>query len=355
MAKQISPFASVGLTHVLPVVAVVASVVTVVVWRDLSLRTEQPPVTQAESASGARQDSAAVIGPRMTTPIASGVETLVVPLGSWVHKGQLIGTGGEVNEVPGEEVQRAQEMADATQQRLDDARRQLRDLEQQLTLARTDGEAIESRMVSSEARESRREVELRRSDEMLRLGEMAEVGHDRVATARDSASEAVESAQRAEWANASSVSGLELQIADARVRVADCERRARVAAARLQRAAQPVSSNQVVAPADGILVADDPETGRFGIAADPSSLAARTQVRAADISSLRVGQTATVIAKEHPAYRFTARVSAISGEPVETAEGAVFNVELELMNPDGLKLNNAAARVQFPPAVPANQ
>lgn len=100
-------------------VAVVASVVTVVVWRDLSFRTaEQSPVIQAESASRARQDSAVVIGPRMTTPIASGVETLVVPLGSWVHKGQLIGTSGEVNEVPGEEVQRAQEMADATQQRL---------------------------------------------------------------------------------------------------------------------------------------------------------------------------------------------------------------------------------------------
>jgi multidrug resistance efflux pump len=294
----------------------------------------------------ARQDAtnlilAGTIGPAITTPIVGRIWNLVVPLNTWVQRGEVIGN---------EAAQAAAGEREGAWHELEEARSVEQRAEAEVRQAEVELNAMQmqtSNMDTQEARAERAEVaaerEFEQREAMLRLGLTSQLDYSEAVTARASAEVAVTSisSNLAEAAVETDVLQAEAQAAQADLREATARRNAaEVAFEQLQGGPK---AEPTVSPADGILVASGQADGTsFGIASDPGQLCAYAMLRPADLMKIRVGQESVIVLDAQPSVTLHAEVGAISEDPVDSSDGSLYQVTFVVDNPGGTPLSGAA-------------
>jgi len=92
-------------------------------------------------------------------------------------------------------------------------------------------------------------------------------------------------------ADASAVTDATMRRQEARVRLAETERQWQFALP-ATRGVRRSGQLALVSPADGLLVARDPDAGTFGISSDPSAMRVQVQMPADELPRLRISQPA---------------------------------------------------------------
>jgi membrane fusion protein, multidrug efflux system len=292
---------------------------------------------------------AGAIGPMITTPIMGRNLNLVVPLNTWVRRGDVIGTA--VPQPPGEAGSAPQELQEAisAERRAQD---RIRQIEEDLGTLRARVGSMDDREVLAEtaAFDAERESEQRHT--LLRSGFTPDLKYDEAATARDSAEAAVDSIRLNAAVSALAMDDWEAEAQDAQAELDQATMRRHAAEIVFAQMRGGAVDGPIVSPADGIIVAfRQPEGTRFGIASDPRQLCAYALVRQADLMGVRVGQQALIVLDARPDVTFHAKVSTISETPVNSAEGDSYEVAFVVDNPRGAWLSGAAMHARMAPSL----
>lgn len=287
-----------------------------------------------------------VLSPVVTVPIDFPIVELAVPLNSYVVKGEVIGITYSAavpgQAAPGNEPDLWLDEANAA---VAEAREHVREIEAELEAAR-EGEAdAEVQRVSTEIGERATVDRLGNSDLLFQEGSMSEATHYQALFNLRSAEIAAEASQSRLDTTASAIAEKETRLHETRARLAAAElqlQRAREAVDR----EQPRGWAEVVAPADGFLVARDLTASAFGIGSNAAPLRVETLVPEAEIDALRDGQRASVYLDLQPKVTLNARVSEIAETPIDTSNGTVYPVTLLVDNPRGLSLAGELVHVR---------
>jgi hypothetical protein len=287
-----------------------------------------------------------VLSPVATTPIEAPVRNLTVPLNSYVTKGQIIGeTVSSV--LPAQAIQ-----SDASRLSPDEAgsaiawaQEDVRQAEAELEAARASETDAAVQQVVDKAAERATEQLYESAGQQRLEGQMSAARYDHAVLAVDAAVTAADAARSQAEAGASAVSDAIMRLQETRARLAETERQ--------RQFAPPVTGGvrgsrqiAVVSPADGLLVARDPDAGTLGISSDPSVMRVETRMPADDLFKLRVGQAAWVSLEAEPQVTLRATVSEIAEAPIDSTNGTVYPVTLLVDNPQGLWLTGVKVHVR---------
>ncbi len=284
---------------------------------------------------------AGTLAPAVTTPIEEDDLQLLVPLGSFVSRGQVIGRAvtGSVPSPSGPTPQEAEatvnqlsDAAAAAEENLEAAQRRESDSRAQLALAQDARRATESEL-------GKRDLQLREGNLSINryYGESQRISA--AIAAADSARTSVDQA-------IADVAQAERTLMDARRNLADAERaRDRV---NLAAVSSNFVSSAVRAPSSGYLVARDPGAGTYGIGADATELTVIAQVRAEDLSRIHTGQPAVVYLRNHPNVTLNATLREISEIPAETLSGLLYTVAFAVANPQDLAFTGESVLIRIP-------
>lgn len=289
---------------------------------------------------------AGTIGPAVTTPIIGRIWNLAVPLNTWVKRGQVVGTEASEATAAGMDSARQElEEARSAEQR---AEREVRQAEEDLNAMQMQTSNMDTQEARAETAEVDAEREFEQRDTLLRSGLTSQLDYSEAVTARASAEAAVDSisSNLAETAVETDVLEAKAQAAQADLREATTRRTA--AEVVFEQMQGGPKAERIVSPADGIIVASGQTDGTsFGIASDPSQLCAYAMLRAANLMAVRVGQEALIVLDAKLSVTLLAKVSAISEDPVDSSEGALYQVTFVVDNPGGTSLSGAAMHAQL--------
>jgi HlyD family secretion protein len=277
-----------------------------------------------------------VLSPVATTPIEAPVGDLAVPLNSYVTKEQIVGeTVSSVfldsPDETGSALARAQADVSRAEADLDAAR------------AREIDAAVQQ--VVTKGAERATEQSCANAGLQFQEGQMSAARYKQAVLAVDSAMAAAGATRFQAEADTSAVADATMRLQEARARLAETERQwqfALPATRRVRRSGQLA----VVSPADGLLVARDPDAGTFGISSDPSAMRVQVRMPADELPRLRVGQTAWVWLDARPQLTFRATVNEIAGVPIDSPNGTVYPVTLLVDNPQGIWLTGVQVHVR---------
>jgi hypothetical protein len=289
---------------------------------------------------------AGTVVPMITTPIIRQDFHLAVPLDSWVERGEVIGTA-ESPTAPWEMDSAWQEVGEAisVERRAED---RVRQVEEELGRMQAQAGNMDGQEVRAESAKLDAERELERRDTFFRFGLTSSVDFDTAVMARDSAEAAVESMRSNLAAAAIDTDEREAEAQEAKAELREATTSRSAAEVAFERVRGGSHDELIVSPADGIIVASGlPEGTSFGIASDPRQLRAYAMVRAADLMAVRVGQESLIALDARPAVTFHAQVSAISETPVDSPEGAFYQVTFVVDNPGGTWLSGAAMHARM--------
>ena len=286
-----------------------------------------------------------VLSPAETTPIEAPVWNLTVPMNSYVTQGQIIGeTASTV--LPNQTMRRNESRLSSyeTEAAVARARENVLQAEADLEAARARETDAAVQKVVSKIAERATEQLYENAGLQSRQGALPAPSYDQAVRAVDSA-EAEAGATRSEAeADSVAVSDAMLRLQEARASLAEIDQqwqRALPATGRVRESGRI----PVVAPANGVLVARDPNGGTLEISPDPSVMRVETQVPEDDLFKMRVGEQAWVSLEAKPQVTLRATVSEIADAPIDSANGAVYPVTLVVDNPQGLWLAGAKVHV----------
>ena len=289
---------------------------------------------------------AGTIGPATTTPISGRNWNLAVPLNTWVYRGEAIGTE-ESQPAPGEMNSARHDLEDARLAELK-AEDEVRQAEEALVTIQEQVSSMVTQKARAQAAEFDAERELERRDTLLRSGLTSQFDYNTAVSARASAEEAVDS--------------ISSKLAETSIETDEWEAKAQAAQADLREAAtrrnaaegvvgqmhEESQAEPIVSPADGIIMASgQPDGTSFRIASDGRQLCAFAMLRPVDLVVVRVGQESLIVLDAHPAVTLYAKVSAISEVPVDSSEGALYQVTFVVDNPGGMALSGAAMHARM--------
>ena len=289
---------------------------------------------------------AGTIGPATTTPVTGRIWNLTVPLNTWVYRGEAIGTE-ESQPAPGEMNSARHDLEDARLAELR-AEDEVRQAEEALVTIQEQVSSMVTQKARTQAAEFDAERELERLDTLLRSGLTSQFNYNTAASARASAEEAVDSisSKLAETLIETDEWEAKAQAAQADLREATARRNA--AEAFVGQMHEESQAEPIVSPADGIMMASgQPDGTSFGIASDARPLCAFAMLRPVDLMAVRVGQESLIVLDAHPAVTLYAKVSAISELPVDSSEGALYQVTFVVDNPGGMALSGAAMHARM--------
>lgn len=324
------------------ILGILGAVLATIRYRTVSAHSSRSaPVARVTAV----QDSASpglrlkgVLNPVVTKTIEAPVFDLIVPAGSWVEKGQVIGNTDSSLQSEQDMDQLAQARLDNAGGRLAKADRELQTAQAELHAAREEASTAENQTFAAESQLLGAEHGASEADRKFQTGTMSVIDHDRAIRARAEAEFAEAAAEHRTASDEEAVSASESRVETAAERLFRARQRERKAERALAAAQEMQGQLLVRAPAAGLLLPIDPTAGRFGIAADPTLLAVLVQVPASDVSQVRVGQPAEIRAEDHAELKFFGQVVEVAGLPTVISGNAVYEVRVAAENPRQLRL-----------------
>jgi hypothetical protein len=293
-----------------------------------------------------------VLSPAETTPIEAPVWNLTVPMNSYVTKGQIIGETASTM-LPNQTMRRSESRLSRyeTEAAIAQVRENVRQAEADLEAARARETDAAVQKVVSKVTERATEQLYENAGQRRLDGQMSATRYEHAVKAVDSAAAEADATRSEAEADSLAVSDAMARLQEARASLAEAEQqwqRALPATGRVRESGQMA----VVAPANGLLVARDPNSGTLEISSDPSVMRVETRMPADDLFKLRVGEQAWVSLQAKPRVTLRATVSEIAEAPVDSPNGAVYAVSLVVDNPQGLWLAGAKVNVHATGASP---
>jgi multidrug resistance efflux pump len=289
---------------------------------------------------------AGTIGPADTTPIVGRIWNLAVPLNTWVKRGQVVGT--EASEATAGEMDSARQELEEARSAEQSAGGEVRQAEEELNAMQMQTSNLDTQEARAKTAEVDAEREFGQRESLLRSGLASQLDYSEAVTVRASAEAAVDSISSHLAEIAVETDELEAKAQAAQADLREATMRRNEAEVVFEQKQGGPKAERVVSPADGIIVASgQPEGTSFGIVSDPRQLCASAMLRAADLKSVRVGQETVIVLDEKPSVTLYAKVSAISEDPGNSPDGALYQVTFVVDNPGGTLLSGAAMHARL--------
>jgi multidrug resistance efflux pump len=274
-------------------------------------------------------------------PVPSAITELEVPLNGRVHKGEVIGqTQPQTLPEPAESLD-ARASLDAARAAAAQARAQFQDIHARALAARARAEDSRNRMVGAEIAAGQANEVIQRDDMLYREGMESQLRHDEELSLQQSVGLQVDRQSEAAGSAISRQEQLEAEEASARAALREAEEQQRTAESALTDPAPAAARLPVLAPADGYLVLRDEFSKELQIVSDLTRQV-ETHIPQARLSSVHIGQLATVTLDSEPNVVLHAVVQKIGGVE-NSAAGQFCPVTLALTGAPNL--GNDSARV----------
>lgn len=274
-------------------------------------------------------------------PVPSAITELEVPLNARVRKGEVIGqTQPQALPEPAESLD-ARASLNAARAAAAQARAQFQDIHARALAARARAEDSRNRLVGAEIAAGQANEVIQRDEMLYREGMESQLRHDEELSLQQSVGLQVDRQSEAAGSAISRQEQLEAEEASARAALREAEEQQRAAEATAVNPASAAARLPVLAPADGYLVLRDEFSRELQIVS-ALTRQVETRIPQAGISSVHVGQLATVTLDSEPNVVLHAVVQKI-GDVENSAAGSVYPVTLALTDAAGL--GNDSARV----------
>lgn len=289
---------------------------------------------------------AGTIGPAIMTPVIGRNWDLTGPSNTGVDPSEAV--GAQESRARSVEMDSARQELDAARSAEQRAEDEVRQAEEDLGTIQNQASSMDSEKARAEIAEVDAEREFERRDALLRTGLTSRFDYDTAVTVRESAEEAVDSigSKLAETSVETDVLEAKVQEAEADLREATTRgTQAEVVIEQMEAGSQfePVTS-----PGDGSGLAPRlPEGIGFEAVPNARHLYGHAGLRPADLMAVQVGQKSLIVLDAKPSVTFSAKVSAISEEPIESSDGTLYIVTFVVDNPGGTSFTDAAMHVRM--------
>jgi HlyD family secretion protein len=307
------------------------------------------PISYTRQNAASRSNTSftvpATLVPMITAVIAAPDLTVTAILNAPVHRGDPIGLAPVMN-ASGETEYSGSELADANRE-IAQAEEALRQVSEELNAKEMEIGTMRRQEISAAAGELEAEEELACRTVLFRSGLASEFDYDAAASVRASAQAALNSVRSKIAITQVEIDEFEARQRDARARLADAVQRRNAAQSLMEPQRANGAREPVVAPADGLLVANsDPENASIGIASDPARVYAYTELRQSERASMQIGQPVLIVLDAEPSATLRATVRSVSGSPVDL-NGNVYRVGLSIESPGGRWFTGVAVHLRF--------
>jgi len=292
--------------------------------RQVSAQSDQPVILDG------------TIEPEVTVPIRAVNPTLIVPLHSWVERGQVIGEGDGTEGA--KDLSQARLLVEEARSLSAAAETEVSQLDEELQTAQADESYVLFQWVLADADERKAEGDVAAIDQLFRQQPGNRFDHDTATLARETATVSRAAVESRLDESARHISDLESESLEAQLRLNKAMERRCQAESALQAMERGGRRIVLVAPAKGMIVAPEAEGGFVGIATDTTRLRAYTLIQQRSLMWVRVGDHAVITMDATPAQSFEGLVSGIAGVRTDSVWEPDMMITITVQNPSGMKL-----------------